>query len=140
MMSCSCDMEQSTLYNEAERKANREHRCSDCGGTITKGERYKRIASLYDGQWSTEKRCADCQFMIHEVERTFLERCGGAWCLYIGDLPMSWDDLLEGAEFTDIPQCQRIVGMQNAVAKARGGKRLWSLPLWMEPDSVEAQP
>lgn len=134
MISCSCDMEGPTVWNETKPKAAREHRCSDCGGVITKGEVYTRTSMLYEHQWSTDKRCADCQFIIHEVERTFMQKCGGTWCVYSGDLPISWDDLLEGAEVEDRAQCQRIVGMQNAVAKARGGTRLWSLPLWMQPD------
>ena len=134
MISCSCDMEPATLYSANKRKANRLHHCNDCGGKILPGERYTRIAMLFDGRWTTDRRCADCQFVIHEVERTFMEKCGGAWCVYVGELAMSFDDLCEGAERSDAPQLARIVGMQNAVAKARGGTKLFSLPLWLQPD------
>jgi len=134
MMSCSCDFDPCTIWRDEPRRARKAHRCSDCGGTITAGETYRSLAMLFDGEWSTAKRCADCQFMVHEVERTFMQKCGGTWCLYIGDLPLSWDDLMEGADLVDREQCRRIVGMQNAVAKARDGTRLWCLPLWMEPE------
>jgi len=137
MMDCSCDFEPSTVWREEERKAAKVHRCSDCGGVIAKGERYMNHAGLYDGQWSGAKRCADCTFLIHEVERTFLQRCGGTWCVYMGDLPESWNELLEGASRDDLPQLQRIVGMQNAVTKARGGNRLWQLPSWLQPDEED---
>ena len=134
MISCSYDFEPSTVWREEERKAAKDHRCSDCGGVIAKGERYLNAASLYDGHWSGAKRCADCTFLMHEVERTFMEKCGGTWCVYMGDLPMSWDELCENADLENLPQLRRIAGMQNAVAKARGGTRLWTLPTWMQPE------
>jgi ssDNA-binding Zn-finger/Zn-ribbon topoisomerase 1 len=134
MMSCDCDFEPSTVWRDERRKAAKDHVCNDCGGKIVKGEHYQNLASLYDGHWSMSKRCPDCQFLIHEVERTFLEKCGGSWCVYAGDLPESWSELCDGAECADVPKLVRIVGMQRAVCKERGGNRFWSLPSWVEPD------
>ena len=136
MSMCSCDMEPATVYREVERKAIREHKCTDCGGVIGKRERYQSMACLFDGHWSTAKRCADCKHMIHEVERAFMEGCGGRWCVYTGDLPLSWDEIVENLSYKpeEREASRRIIAMQHAACDARAGNRKWSLPLWMQKD------
>ncbi len=137
-MSCTCDMEPATVWREQERKAIREHRCSDCGGIIRKGERYHSMANLFDGEWTTAKQCADCTFLIHEVGRTFFAACGGWQCVYMGDLPDSWAGICEdmgGAE--ESAKARQIVAMQHAACEARQGTRKWHLPIWMRPDGDE---
>ncbi|CAB5079726.1 hypothetical protein UFOVP141_46 [uncultured Caudovirales phage] len=134
MSLCSCDFEPATVYREVERRANRDHRCSDCGGVIRRRERYKNIASLFDGSWLTAKRCADCQHMVHEVERAFMEGCGGKWCLYIGDLPISWEEIADNVAHADAEVTRQIVAMQHAACEARGGNRKWHLPVRFEKE------
>lgn len=48
------------LWKEDWRTAAKEHRCSSCGATISKGERYLDHRSAYDGMFSTEKMCRPC--------------------------------------------------------------------------------
>lgn len=136
-ISCSCDMETYDLYVEHERRARKEHCCDDCGGTIRPGERYRYHGGLFDDTWSMSKRCADCQFMIHEVGRTFLAHCGGWSCIYCGDLPFSWDALADGLLYDGDdhrPQMRRVVAMQHALCEARQGTRRWDLPFGEDDD------
>ncbi len=131
-ISCECDFDEPcTVWREQMRRAAKRHRCSDCGGIIPVGQGYTNIAMLSEGEWTTAKRCADCQHLIYEVERRWMGGCGGKWCVWIGDLPMSWESLMESAMPEDREDARRIVAMQRAATMAREGNRFWSLPLWM---------
>jgi hypothetical protein len=140
-MSCTCDYgEAATIWREEERRARREHRCSDCGGMIRRGEHYRSLACLFDGEWSCSKRCADCQFLIHEVERAFMGACGGTWCgIYLGDLPESWSEIVDSMwSGPEVEEARRIVAMQRVACEARGGKRKWCLPPRIQMDEDDA--
>ena len=139
MTSCLCDVdfETSTVYTEVKRRARKKHRCTACHGIITPREVYTRITSLFDGSWDSAKRCADCQHMIHEVERAFMEGCGGKWPVYYYAMDESWYSLCECLKPEQWPAARQIVAMQNAVCSARGGNIRWSLPLHMQPNNEE---
>jgi hypothetical protein len=67
------DAERCTQLQLCERKARKEHRCSECYRTIAKGERYRYEVTVYDGFTSTIKTCKHCW-----VAREWLtENCGG---------------------------------------------------------------
>ena len=55
-----CDWDPATLYNVQTRKAAKDHKCDECGGTIRKGENYEYVTGLWEGQWSTFRTCPDC--------------------------------------------------------------------------------
>lgn len=55
------DGELCDIWREAERRAAKEHKCTECGRQIAKGERYLRIEGLYDGSWTTMRVCAHCR-------------------------------------------------------------------------------
>ncbi len=59
-MSQSCD-ETYDVYQEVERKARKEHRCSACQEVIPKGRRYFAISMVFDGSAESLKRCFRCQ-------------------------------------------------------------------------------
>jgi hypothetical protein len=42
------------------RTARVEHRCGQCGRTISVGERHHYWSFVYDGSWSSERTCAQC--------------------------------------------------------------------------------
>lgn len=65
------------VYEEIQRKANREHRCDACGAVISKRERYTSVHIVYDGA-STVKRCARCQAMHLHLRELCLAR-GDMW-------------------------------------------------------------
>ena len=69
---CYCDLEPCDVYNERRRKANKEHRCAECHKTIRKGQTYIVLNSLFEGVWSTVKRCIQCQ----QIGRDYC--CGAA--------------------------------------------------------------
>ncbi len=52
--------ERPQIYNEARRKANKNHNCSECDREIKKGESYFSISGLWDGKWSNYKYCQHC--------------------------------------------------------------------------------
>jgi hypothetical protein len=49
------------FYQGAMRTAAKEHRCSECGRVIAKGERYLVETGLWDGVIATYKTCDDCR-------------------------------------------------------------------------------
>jgi hypothetical protein len=63
-----------TLCREVIRLAVKDHRCDECGRTISAGERYEFVHGLYDGHWDTYHTCQHCQ-----AARAWLERECGGW-------------------------------------------------------------
>ena len=62
MYACCCiDVDDTVdLARDEWRKANKEHRCGECGEVIKKGERYEHASLLFEGDWSTHKTCELC--------------------------------------------------------------------------------
>lgn len=123
MSDCYCDYEPSTIWNVTEPKARIHHQCCECLGLIKPGERYKKADSLFDGRWSTYKRCADCQHIACELNRML-----PCWCDVWGEFHERFGDELAN-NFKQADELKRIAGMFNAVAEARGGSRIWSSAL-----------
>lgn len=48
------------VWNSTVRKARKVHRCHECREPIAIAQRYEHATSLYDGHWSTHKRCLLC--------------------------------------------------------------------------------
>ncbi len=56
----SNDGESPTCHSSRAIKAVKEHRCCECGETITKGTRYECVRGMWDHRWSTYKTCLSC--------------------------------------------------------------------------------
>lgn len=65
-----CD-EYAELWEERHQRARVPHRCSACRETIRPGDRYRRIESLFDGDWSTVKQCARCMAVYDALAAEF---------------------------------------------------------------------
>ena len=48
------------VWDEMIVKARKHHPCDECQDGIQSGELYKRIGSLYEGEWDTLRLCARC--------------------------------------------------------------------------------
>lgn len=46
-----CEMPE--VFHQLEVRANKEHRCCECGGTIYKGEKYEKNTGIWAGEWDT---------------------------------------------------------------------------------------
>lgn len=57
------------VWNESIRKARKEHRCIECGGTIQVGESYQYVFSVYEGNATTDHTCMKCVAIRAEVQR-----------------------------------------------------------------------
>jgi len=65
MNSCSCvyvnvDGDGPEFYSHFERRARKEHVCSECGRVIQKGETYRVETGRWEGRFDTYKICRDC--------------------------------------------------------------------------------
>lgn len=61
MSACYCDFgEQATVYRASTHQARVQHKCYECSGLIKPGERYEKVVTLYDGEWTTAKTCCRC--------------------------------------------------------------------------------
>lgn len=56
------------VYERIDRKANKEHKCSECGGIIKSGESYELHKGIWDGEWLTYKRCSDCAKLCRDID------------------------------------------------------------------------
>ena len=118
-MGCYCDYDPSTVWDVTEPKARKEHRCCECLGIIRPGERYKRVGSLFEGSWSTYKRCTDCQHVMCEISKVI--EC---WCDVWGEFHERFGTELS-ENYNKQKDLRRIAGMFNAVAEARNGKKIY---------------
>ena len=85
---CFYGGEQPVVWDETHPRAARAYACEECDDGIAVGDRYQRIASLYDSRWSTFRTCLRCEVDRKRVRD--LEVAAGcseheAWCP-VGDL------------------------------------------------------
>lgn len=72
-----CRIEQADdgkMVTALDRRARKEHRCSECRRTIHPAEHYELVRGLWDDRWDAYKTCTHCQ-----VARSWLERECGGW-------------------------------------------------------------
>jgi hypothetical protein len=125
-----CDLEQPDGYRELRRKARKPHKCGDCKGIIQSREFYLYISGIWNRKPENFSRCYDCHHVRCEITRETEEGC-----MAINGL-RSW--LLEycGSREEGAP-IHRWVGMFNAVATMRGGKRV---EIVVEPPLLTTSP
>lgn len=102
------------VYNQIERKARKDHVCSDCRGTIKAGERYRYISGIWDGEPEDYKQCQDCIHMRCEMGMHMDDDdgCGG---IPLGGMAYAL------AEF-ETSRYGHLKAAFNAYAEARGSK------------------
>lgn len=54
----------SDFYSQQITKARKEHKCFWCDDIIKPGEKYYRVAAVYEGDFSTRKECDTCNTMV----------------------------------------------------------------------------
>jgi hypothetical protein len=61
MCSCDWDYDPPRVYYATIRQARKEHKCYECRGAITSGQRYEHVGGMdYDGAWFTFKTHLGC--------------------------------------------------------------------------------
>lgn len=59
-LDCFCDFDSPSFYDRTMPVARKLHKCEECGGPISVGERYERVFGKWDDYVSTFKTCARC--------------------------------------------------------------------------------
>ena len=65
-MECPCEIDVDIDYGLSEsladekRKAQKPHKCNECGGDICPGDTYAYYKGIYEGDIFTNKTCLDC--------------------------------------------------------------------------------
>lgn len=66
-------------------KARKEHKCSECGGTIAAGETYRSVAYKFEGEFGSDKVCDPCREAAGEFEYHIVG--GSLWMMFAEE----WD-------------------------------------------------
>lgn len=118
-MNYDCDLEEPEGYREIRRKARKPHKCGDCKGQIKSGEFYLYISGIWAGEPENFSRCYDCNHIrcdiTHEIDADH--------CMALNGLRDWLLDYYDGYREQESPW-YRWVGMFNAVAAMREGKRI----------------
>lgn len=59
----------SEVWNETTPRARKPYRCCECGGTIAKGEQYRNVFSVYEGDAMTSRTCLACERVREIIQR-----------------------------------------------------------------------
>lgn len=70
---CFTDLEPCDVAISKHRKARKTHKCSECGRTIWKSERYLFISGISEDGPFTHKECRNCQYDRQRVIQRELE-------------------------------------------------------------------
>jgi hypothetical protein len=49
-----------SVFHQETLKAKLSHRCTECRGIIEAGQHYERSSGIWDGRWSTYRKCKFC--------------------------------------------------------------------------------
>lgn len=110
------------VWVESTQKARKEHRCGECGRTISPGEVYHKVFGVQDGDPFSGKWCSHCN-----VAKDWLwENCGGSI------LGMIEEDIREHVEeYSRMDIARLAVGMGRDWQRFHGG--LMPLPKLPRP-------
>lgn len=86
---CFCDYDPPSVFNETAPVARKEHRCTECGRAIQRGEKYQCAWGIWDGMAETFKTCPRCLAL-----RDYVKAHVPCLCLGFGRLH---DDCMEAA-------------------------------------------
>jgi hypothetical protein len=107
-----------TVLHSTDRKARKEHRCTECYRVIPVGEIYLNEGCLWDGRKDTYKICSHCQ-----VVRNWLSAECGGW-LYEGVREDIYEHAFEGNYGKGVIMLS--VGMGRQWKKKNGD--MWRVP------------
>ena len=94
-MECACDFDPPEFYIKKTPKANKTHKCHECGSDIGVGEVYENVSAKWDGYVSTIKTCPDCVFIRKALDEI---KC---FCWSHGGLMEDVQEQLSEAYFED---------------------------------------
>ena len=64
-----CDAETPEVFHrEIVAKSKLNHRCTECNGIVEKGQSYERSSGVWDGRWSTYRKCEKCMAFESAME------------------------------------------------------------------------
>lgn len=66
-----------SAYVHVTPTARVEHKCCECEGTISKGEKYHKHSGIWDGEASAYKVCQECEQLRVEVDRLITDKYEG---------------------------------------------------------------
>lgn len=55
-------------YTIEDRRARKAHRCCECRGSISPGEKYTYLSGVWDGDAMVYKTCGDCSLLRSEIQ------------------------------------------------------------------------
>ncbi|MGH2509070.1 MAG: hypothetical protein ACRDHZ_16955 [Ktedonobacteraceae bacterium] len=107
----TCD-ERYTVYGEQPAvRAKKEHKCTECGRPIARGEIYRRTAGMYDGSWIIGKVCQHCKVATEWLQKN----CGGYLDHCVGeDMQAHFD------EYSRMDLARIVIGMNHQWKRLRG--------------------
>ncbi len=105
---CVIDLDDdcSDVWNETPRKARKAHKCYCCRRQIQPGETYIYHSSLFDGHWTWEKCCAEC-----EADRVEFAAAHGGARMNPGSFPEMVNECISEGDEEDsrwVPMLERI--------------------------------
>jgi len=56
------------VWTETTPRARRPYTCAQCGLAIRQGDRHTKIASLFDGRWTTTRVHSDCWALSQYIQ------------------------------------------------------------------------
>lgn len=92
MTDCYCDYDPPSVYRPKIVRARKLHRCYECGGIITPGERYEALFAIWDGSASSVHTCERCVDL-----RTWVKNNTPCFCWMHGDMDEQMRDAVQGA-------------------------------------------
>lgn len=101
---CDCDLDRPEVWEEAKRKARKQHTCCECDHPINPGAEHLWMKGLWKWGWCTYKMCLECEAVAKAAD---VERCheiGGLYeCLIEGGTFYHSEEVDDVTWFTDEP-------------------------------------
>lgn len=108
----------SVFWNTEQRKARKEHVCSDCRRTIRVGETYRHGVGFEGGKLYSEwNDCRHCLFVLHGYDLAW----DGEYS------PDSFHEWATSGEYQDLGELRMQAGFRKGWTTAQGN--LWPLPV-----------
>lgn len=104
---CDCDLDRPVVWEEAKRKARKQHVCCECDKVINSGEEYIWMKGLWDSRWKTYKMCLGCENLAQYMDIQGCYGIGGLFQDLVDCDRFDWDDETETYS-TDDPNLEII--------------------------------
>lgn len=112
----------SKVHCSTNPKARKNYRCWECGRTIEKGERYRRIVMLCDGDWSSTPVCAHCAVAVDWLS----VQCGGT---LLGEVIGDIEAHVEEYQGKSMPLARLLIGMRRKWIRFNGSGLMSQRPV-----------